>query len=180
MSSVDFGRWKFVSSRSTTRKRNPGITKSVVSPDPASTPAAVAADSSARKGVVPTAGTRPPTRPVEPRMDGTGAFEPQSPEPLVARDDRCARAIGQLQRSTDGGGMARAQLHPRLVVRHDSLHQHLDLAAGGFTRQYARLDHARVVEDDEIAFAQLRRKIGECEVGNPCAIDVQQTAARSR
>src|SRR5437868_3190078 len=48
MRSVERGRWKLVSSRSTIRKRNPGVMKSVVSAVPARTPADVAADASGR------------------------------------------------------------------------------------------------------------------------------------
>src|SRR2546430_13762018 len=57
ISSVERGRWKLVSSRSTTRKRNPGYTNSPVSPLNSPVCAAV---SRARSEVVPTASTRRP------------------------------------------------------------------------------------------------------------------------
>src|SRR6266478_2113894 len=59
-SRVERGRWKFVSSASTTRKRWPGRMKSAAAPGPARTVPSAQADSSARTVVVPTATTRPP------------------------------------------------------------------------------------------------------------------------
>jgi len=55
ISSVDCGRWKFVSSRSTTRKRYPGVMKRRVAPAPSTTVSPGPADDSiARSVVVPT------------------------------------------------------------------------------------------------------------------------------
>ncbi len=64
ISSVLFGRWKLVSSRSTTRNAKPGVMKRSVSPcagaSGAPAPLRKAVDSSARRLVVPTATIRPP------------------------------------------------------------------------------------------------------------------------
>ena len=60
INNVDSGRWKLVTSASTTRNVYPGAMKSAVSPAPARTqPRLSAADSSVRTTVVPTATTRP-------------------------------------------------------------------------------------------------------------------------
>ena len=63
ISSVLFGRWKLVSSRSTTRNAKPGVMKMSVSPLPARAALAAAAQRPTRaraRLVVPTATTRPP------------------------------------------------------------------------------------------------------------------------
>ena len=58
-SSVERGRWKFVSSASTRRNSKPGVTKSVVRPASGPPRASV---SSTRTVVVPTASTRSAAR----------------------------------------------------------------------------------------------------------------------
>ncbi len=76
--------------------------------------------------------------------------------------------------------MARLELHQRLVVGDDALDQHLHAAAGRLRAVQARADHAGVVEDREVAFAQQRRQIDEAPVGQRIAVDVEQAAPASR
>ena len=83
----------------------------------------------------------------------------------------------QLQPAAGFRRMTRPQLEQRGVGAGDALEQQLDAPAGGLGRGHARLDHAGVVEDQEIAWPDERRQVGEREVAAPTALDVQQPAA---
>ena len=124
ISSVLRGRWKLVSSRSTTRKGKPGVMKRSVSPCPAAAPrrpAANAADSSARRVVVPTATIAAAARArARDRRRGGGA----DLEALAVHDvlgealaaHRLERAGADVQRDRRALDAARAQRREQLGV----------------------------------------------------------------
>ncbi len=61
----------------------------------------------------------------------------------------------------------------------EALEQQFDAAAGGLGRDQPRLDHTGVVEDEKVTARDPLRQIGEREIGELRAIDVQQTTARA-
>jgi hypothetical protein len=70
--------------------------------------------------------------------------------------------------------LARAQLREDAVVRLDPLDERLDGAAARLGAEQARLDDARVVDDEQVAFAQQPRQVAEDEVARPGAGAVEQ------
>ena len=73
--------------------------------------------------------------------------------------------------------MTRAKLEPRLVLRQHSLKQQFDPAARGLARMEPRLDHARVVQHQQVARRDQPWEVGEREVGERVRADVQQATA---
>ena len=59
----------------------------------------------------------------------------------------------------------------------NALDQHLDLAAAFLLAEQAGADDSGVVEYQQVTGREQRRQVGEMQVGNPVAIDVQQPAA---
>ena len=59
------------------------------------------------------------------------------------------------------------------AVQH-ALDQHLELAAGGLFAEQARLDHAGVVEDQQVAGAQQRGQLAEDAVDGRGAGAIEQ------
>ena len=74
--------------------------------------------------------------------------------------------------------MARAQVHERAARAEHPLEQHLDAPAGRLAPDDARRQHARVVEDEQVAGAQELRQLGEQPIldGARGAVEHEQTA----
>ena len=85
--------------------------------------------------------------------------------------------IGQAQPRARLGRLAGAHLGDGVPFVNDALEQHLDPAAAVLDAEEARLDHARVVEDEQIPGAHQGGQVGETAVGELPAGDVQQPAA---
>ena len=108
------------------------------------------------------------------------AVDAQPEEAVVAPDHDGRRAAGQVDGAARARRMARPELEQAFVRAQHALEQQLDRAAGGLDRVQARLDHPGVVEHDEIAGGQQPGQVGEREVGERAAGDVQQAAGRAR
>ncbi len=104
--------------------------------------------------------------------------EAQLEQGVVARDHLgLATAIDENLRARLGR-LARTNVRQHAILIEHTLHQHLQLAAGGLLAEQARRDHAGVVEHHEIAGAQLLQHIGELAMTQLAtrAIELQQTA----
>ncbi len=82
----------------------------------------------------------------------------------MARSDRHIEGIGQAQRTARDRRLAGADLRQHRVLVQQALDQHFDLAAAGLVAEEARLDHAGVVEDQQVAGAQVVDQVGELAV----------------
>ena len=100
-------------------------------------------------------------------------------EAVVARDHGRRHAARQVDRAAGARRMARAELEHALVRAEHALQQQLDGAARGLDRAQSRLDHPRVVEDDEVAGGEEAGQVGERAVLDRVAGDVQQAACRA-
>ncbi len=94
-----------------------------------------------------------------------------SPGQRIRRRLRPARyddleGIGQLQPRARLGRLAGADLRDRVRRVDDALEQHLDLAAAFLDAEEARLDHARVVEHQQVAGCEQVRQIGEMPIAD--------------
>ena len=105
------------------------------------------------------------------------AKQAQLEKAIAASDDGGARTARKRELAADLWRMADAELEERAIGREHALEQQLDLAAGRLRRLEARLDDPRVVQHDEVAGRDESRQIGEREIGERGAIDVQQPAA---
>ena len=101
-------------------------------------------------------------------------------EAVVAREHGRRHAAGQVDRAAGPRRMARAELEYALVRAEHALQQQFDGAAGGLDRAQSRLDHPRVVEDDEIAGGQETGQVAERAILDRVAVDMQQAAFRAR
>ena len=81
---------------------------------------------------------------------------------------REAHALPALRR------LAGAQVHQHLVTGQHALDQRLDLPAGGLDAEQPRLDHAGVVEDQQVAGVQQRRQVAEHPIDRRRAGTVEQ------
>ena len=75
--------------------------------------------------------------------------------------------------------LAGAQLHQRGAVREDALEEHLDATAGGLGPHHPRRDHARVVEDQQVARLQQTREVADRPVQQPPAGPAPAVGLRS-
>ncbi|MCY1231077.1 hypothetical protein D9M72_435130 [compost metagenome] len=69
--------------------------------------------------------------------------------------------VGQMQRAALGRGLGGAHLGQHGVGIDHALDQHLDLAAAGLVAKEARLDHAGVVEDQQVVGTQVVDDVAE-------------------
>ena len=116
---------------------------------------------------------------VQPGQQRTRVVEADKMETIVAVLHDGRRAARKLQWGSRAWGMTRPHLHPRFIRAGDPFEQDLDFAAGGLVRADTRLDHPRVVADDEIARLQQRRQVGEIAIGVTVHTDVEQSTART-
>ncbi len=108
------------------------------------------------------------------------ALEAQAEEAAIALDDGGAHSAGQQQNAARMGRMARAKLEHGFVRAKRAFEQQLDFAARRAQRVDPRPDHARVVENDQIAAREKPRQLGESTIGERCARHVQQPASAAR
>ncbi|MDT4832384.1 hypothetical protein FQZ97_659400 [compost metagenome] len=88
--------------------------------------------------------------------------EAQREELVHARADRDREGVfGQVQRAALGGRFRGAHLGQHGMRVQHALHQHLDLAAARLVAEEACLDHARVVEDQQVFRAQVIDDVAE-------------------
>ncbi|KGD43715.1 hypothetical protein DO70_6589 [Burkholderia pseudomallei] len=90
--------------------------------------------------------------------------EVQREERLDALADRHVERIGERERGAGRRALARADLRERGALAGDALDQHLDLAAACLATEEARLEHLRVVEDEQVARRDARGQLGEAPV----------------
>ncbi len=107
------------------------------------------------------------------------ARQAQFEKAIASSDDGGARAARKRELAADFRRMADAQLEERAIGSEQALEQQLGFAPGRLRRLEARLDDSRVVQHDEVAGRDESRQIGEREIGERGAIDVQQPAARA-
>ena len=74
--------------------------------------------------------------------------------------------------------MAGSNERQRIVCAERALDEHLDPAAGPLAAREPRFDHPRVIQHHRVAFADLRRQLGEGEILDLAAarIEMQQPA----
>ena len=88
--------------------------------------------------------------------------------------------VGQAQHHAGAGRLAGPHVRQGAVGVGDAFDQHFDLAACGLVAGQARLDHAGVVEHQQVAGAQQPFQVGEAAVMELAgAVQVQQPAARA-
>ena len=98
---------------------------------------------------------------VEHRPSASKRSSKSSPRrPVTTR--RHARREDEL--AAGPGRLARPHVGERRVGAQHALDEHLHLAAGVLAAAQPRLDHARVVEDEEVARIEERRQVAEGEV----------------
>jgi hypothetical protein len=73
--------------------------------------------------------------------------------------------------------LAGADVRPGLVGRQHALDQHLDATAGGLGAKQARLDHAGVVEHEQVTGVQQAGKIAKDAVGERGGGAIEQARA---
>ncbi len=93
-----------------------------------------------------------------------GRIEAQHEELAVASEHRRRRAVIEQNAPARLRLLADAELHARLVRAGDALDQDLDGAAGVLAPVQPRRQHARVVEDEQIARREQLDEIGEAAV----------------
>src|SRR2546428_789617 len=152
--SVERGRWKFVSSASTTPKRWPGRMKSAAAPGPARSTPSMHADSSARTLLVPPATTRPPRARAPPTPPTSPARALAVPVPPAAGE-------------VDALAAARRAAHQHLPLtplppRRDE--EDLDAPPARPPPVDPRRHDARVVQDEHVAGAQEAGQVGDARV----------------
>ena len=97
------------------------------------------------------------------------AAEHRRVERLRAVDTEEAHHAARLRR------LARAQVHQHFMHRQHALDQRLDRAAARLRAEQARLDHARVVEDQQVTGTQQRGQFAEHAVDGSGAGAIEQT-----
>ncbi|MCY1504708.1 hypothetical protein D9M68_388890 [compost metagenome] len=92
-----------------------------------------------------------------------------------AAQQRGAKAAHHLERGAHGRLLADLHVRDHLVALQHALDQQFELAAGRLLAEQARLDHARVVEDQQVARTKQRGQFLEDAVGRGIAGAVEQT-----
>ena len=117
--------------------------------------------------------------PLEPIDERLLNIEAQTEQPIIAIDNRCRRAVGELHRRSNRRHVACPDLHPCLVSRDDPFDQPLDAAAGRLAPEETRANHARIVQHDEIGGRDQGRQIAKRQIGQRITVDMQETARRA-
>ena len=101
-------------------------------------------------------------------------FESQHEEVVVSPFDRRLDRLVEDERGTDGGSVAGTDQCQRQRGLQHAFDQRLDLSATGLAPQQPRLDHAGVVEHEQIVRAEQLLDVGEVQVAQRGWRDVQQ------
>ena len=107
------------------------------------------------------------------------AGKAQQEESALARHHLHFQPALQQQPAARPGGATGADLRQGLVRADRPFDQHLDAPAAVLDPVQARMQHARVVEDQQITPAQQHGQLGKAPVFQVLAIDRQQAAGRA-
>ena len=102
------------------------------------------------------------------------AFEMQGEEFADALADGDVEGVGQADAVARLGRLGRPHLGQHGAVVEHALDQHFDLAAGCLLAEEARLQHPRVVEDQQVAGLEQADDVGEMAIGDAVAVELQQ------